>query len=151
MFSHPAPVQSLFKHRKAARTHSTPPIQSRMCLSRAPPAPTLTTLLNQKRASPTLTEPDSLITPPASITESIASRYSQIHNQGNTSIRTVGTRLQIQVDFNRGLWNFCLANKQVVGNCWMPGACFDQDKCKDGCGFLDRKDLSTEKSRLAEC
>ncbi|EAA28635.1 hypothetical protein GE21DRAFT_3718 [Neurospora crassa] len=110
---------------------------------RPPPAPTPTTLLNKKRASPTLAEPESLITPPASITKSIASRYSQIHNQENTSIRTAGTRLQIQVDFNRGLWNFCLANKQIVGNCWMPGACFDQDKCKDGCGFLDRKDLST--------
>ncbi|KAK3949485.1 hypothetical protein QBC32DRAFT_35582 [Pseudoneurospora amorphoporcata] len=99
------------------------------------PAPTTpTTLLNQKRASPTLSEPDSLITLPATIAQSFASRYTQIHNQQSSATRFPATGFQIQVDFNRGLWGFCGTAEGDVGRCWMPGVCYDQDNCQDGCG-----------------
>ncbi|KAK1775288.1 hypothetical protein QBC45DRAFT_10818 [Copromyces sp. CBS 386.78] len=99
------------------------------------PAPTTpTTLLNQKRATPTFSEPDSLITLPATIAQSFASRYTQIHNQQSSATRFPATGFQIQVDFNRGLWGFCGTAEDDVGRCWMPGVCYDQDNCQDGCG-----------------
>ncbi|CCC05437.1 hypothetical protein SMACR_12819 [Sordaria macrospora] len=116
------------------------------------PAPTPTTFLldrnrnPKKRASPTLSEPDSLITPPASVTSSIATRYSKVINQANMATRGAASGFQIMVDFNRGLWGFCGEKEQIVGNCALSGVCYDEESCKDGCGDLSRKDL-----RVARC
>lgn len=107
------------------------------------PAPTPTTLLNRKRASPTFAEPDSVITLPATIAQSYASRYAQIHNQRDSATRLPATNFEVQVDFNRGLWGFCGDKEDDAGRCFMPGVCYDEDKCKDGCSVGGVKNPST--------